>query len=310
MAGAEQGIAVRRPFEAMGTKGEIVLVGGPDALADHGVRRLDELEARWSRFRPGSDIATLNRASGHPVVVAPETVLLISRALEAAVATEGRYDPTVGRAVVAHGYDRTFAELADHALAVDPRPEVDGSWPLIEVDPVASTVALPEGTVFDPGGIGKGLAADLVATELLADAHGVLVNLGGDVRFAGRAPTDEGWVVSVEDPFDATVEIARLALPHGAVATSSTLRRRWTTAAGPAHHLIDPRTGRPAATGVVAATAVGAEGWWAEVQAKSLLLAGPGALDELADAARTVEALLTLADGTHLATPALEACLR
>jgi thiamine biosynthesis lipoprotein len=293
----------------MGTTGEIVVVGGSPALIDQGLRRLEWLEARWSRFRPGSDVSALNRAAGWGVVVSPETVLLVDRALRAAAATDGRYDPTVGRAVIAHGYDRTFAAVGAAAAGLEPHPEVDGSWPMIEVDRTSCTIALPEGTIFDPGGIGKGLAADLVAADLAAEADGVLVNLGGDVRFAGRAPTDDGWVVTVEDPLDPDAELARLALPAGAVATSSTLRRAWQTAAGSAHHLIDPRTGRPAATGVVSVTAVAAEGWWAEVQAKSLLLAGPDALDTLRPD-DGVEALLTLDDGTRRATPSMAACLR
>jgi thiamine biosynthesis lipoprotein len=299
----------RRPFAAMGTTGEIVVVGGSPTLADEGLRRLEWLEARWSRFRPGSDVSALNRAAGSAVAVAPETVLLIDRAVRAAAATDGRYDPTVGRAVIAHGYDRTFAAVGAAAARLEPNPEVDGSWPMIELDRTACTVALAEGTIFDPGGIGKGLAADLVAADLAAEADGVLVNLGGDVRFTGRAPTAEGWVVTVEDPLDPAVELARLALPSGAVATSSVLRRAWQTATGPAHHLIDPRTGRPAATGVVSVTTVAAEGWWAEVQAKSLLLAGPDALDALRPD-DGVEALLTLADGTRRATPSMAACLR
>ena len=293
-------------FHAMGTEAEVQVVDGDPRLADRARTRIEWLEARWSRFRSGSDVTSLNRCAGAWVPVAPETLDLLDHAVVAAAATEGRYDPTVGNAVVAHGYDRTFTQVAEHAGLVEPHPVVDGSWPMIEIDRAGGRACVPEGTTFDPGGIGKGLAADLVVAELGAEADGLLVNLGGDLRMVGTAPDPVGWVVSVEDPFGAVDELGRLAVPHGGVATSSSEKRRWQTAAGPAHHLIDPRTGRPADTGVAAVTVVAAEAWWAEVQATSLFLAGPDGLDQLDG---SVEAALILADGTTAATPAFEEVL-
>jgi FAD:protein FMN transferase len=137
-----------------------------------------------------------------------------------------------------------------------------------------STVRLPEGTGFDPGGIGKGLAADLVVDEILdAGAEGVCVNLGGDVRVAGIAPDGGAWTVAVEHPWSEE-PLAHLGVAAGAVATSTTLRRRWVVDGTPRHHLIDPRSGLPSATDVNLATVVAAEAWVAEALAKSVLLRG------------------------------------
>ncbi|MCB0961603.1 MAG: FAD:protein FMN transferase, partial [Acidimicrobiales bacterium] len=294
-------------FAAMGTRAEVQVVDGPPWLAARARARIEALEARWSRFRSGSEVAALNRCAGTPVPVTAETLLLVERALAAASATEGRYDPTVGAAVIAHGYDRTFPAVADAAREIEPIPVVDGAWPLVVVDRTRGTVALPEGTTFDPGGIGKGLAADLVATELRDQAAGVLVNLGGDLRACGAAPTDDGWVITVEDPFDPARELARLAIAEGAVATSSRCRRRWSTATGEVHHLIDPRTGTSARTGVAAVTVVAAEAWWAEVSATSLFLLGP---DGVADADASVAAIVVADDGTVRTTAGLEGVLR
>ena len=297
---------VRERFTAMGTHAEVQVVDGPRELLAEARARIDRLEDRWSRFRPDSDTSRLNDAAGHWVDVAPETLLLLQKAVLGAEATDGRFDPTVGAAVVSHGYDRTFAEVAAHAAALVPEPMVDGSWPLIEVDVDRGRARLPEGTRFDPGGVGKGLAADVVTAALAEEAPGLLVNLGGDLRAVGRAPDEAGWVITVDDPLHEGRELARLAIPEGAVATSSTQRRRWTTATGPAHHLIDPRTGRPAEVPVASLTVVAAEAWWAEVQATSLLLGGP---EGMAQADGSVEALMVLLDGTTVATPAFEAVL-
>jgi thiamine biosynthesis lipoprotein len=151
----------------------------------------------------------------------------------------------------------------------------------VYVSPHRGVVRLPPGTRLDLGGIGKGRAADLVATHLSrrltdlgATDHGVLVNLGGDVRCVGAPAPGEPWRVDISDPRDRRASLATLALPHGGVATSTTARRAWTTPDGPAHHLIDPRTGASADAGVVAATVVAADASWAEVLAKAILVGG------------------------------------
>ncbi len=293
-------------FCAMGTQVHIRTVGGPSSVAQRARLRLATLEGRWSRFRSGSDVSELNRGAGTWVSVAPETILLLQRAVAAAEATAGRFDPTVGAALIAHGYDRTFAEVAQHALDVVPSPVVDASWPAIEVDVDAVTAYLPAGTVFDPGGIGKGLAADLIAEELAEQVDGILVNVGGDIRLSGAADDPAGWIISVQDPFHPEHELTRLAIPQGAVATSSKQARRWRTSTGMAHHIIDPRTGRPGAGDVAAVTVVAAEAWWAEAQATSLFLQG---VDGLACADDTIEALMVLEDGSRFTTPGMAAVL-
>jgi len=112
--------------------------------------------------------------------------------------------------------------------------------------------------------------------------------------------------VTVDDPIHPGRELLRLAMPEGAVATSSRLLRRWQTTAGEAHHLIDPTTGRPAQTDVVAVTVVAGEAWWAEALTKALFLAGPAGLHAIGD----LHAVVVTADGIRHATPDIEATLR
>jgi thiamine biosynthesis lipoprotein len=240
------------------------------------------------------------------MVVSADTITLVEHAVAAARATQGLYDPGIGRALARFGYDRTFDDVPLAAASRTPRPFVDGTWPAIQIDHGASTITLPAGMVFDAGGIGKGLAADLVTTEHQDRAAGILVNLGGDMRMVGAAAEPEGWIIAVEDPRDLEHEALRLTIPDGAVATSSRLKRCWTTAVGPAHHVIDPRTGRPAVTPVTAVTVVAAEAWWAETQATALFLQGPTALADVHD----VEAAIWTEDGSTYATPALKELLR
>lgn len=280
----------------------------PSILLATAWARIDELEDRWSRFKPDSEVTAVNRCAGAPVIVSPDTYTLVEHAVAAWELTGGRFDPTIGAALIAHGYDRDFAEIA-HGTATRgpattaPAPGLGGTW----LDPELTAVTLPSGVTFDPGGIGKGLAADLV-TEALVDAGaaGALVNLGGDLRARGDAPDVDGWSIGVPDPVHPDDELARFVLPHGAVATSSRLLRRWDGAGGAAHHLIDPTTGSPARTDVAAVTVVADEAWWAEALAKALFLAGPDELDHHPD----VHAVVVTADGDRHATPALAEALR
>ncbi len=126
----------------------------------------------------------------------------------------------------------------------------------------------------DPGGIGKGLAADLVCDDVMSGgAEGACINLGGDVRVTGTAPGGEPWTVDLEHP-QVAHPFARLGLWDGAVATSTTLRRRWMHDGSARHHLIDPQTGLPSETDLTYATVIAAQAWAAEVLTKAVLLAG------------------------------------
>ena len=273
-----------------------VLVVGPTALADRARARIADLERRWSRFDQHSEVSALNRHAGSPVAVSAETVELVERALDAWRLTHGWYDPSVLGALERAGYDRTFDEIGTpttggtSALAAD----------TAAIEIVAGTVRLPRGTGFDPGGIGKGLAADIVVDELRAEgADGVCVNLGGDVRVDGAGPTGAAWTIGVEHPA-ARKAIARVGIARGAVATSTTLRRRWRVGGEVRHHLIDPTTGRPSWTTLTFATVVAGHAWIAEVLAKALVLRGaPAQFDDVNESGA---AALAVDDDGHIAT--------
>lgn len=258
----------------MGAAARVLVVGGPGGLAEEAVRRVEDLEARWSRFRPRSELSQLNGRPGAPVIVSEETFGLVERAVFGWQATGGRFDPTVHDAVVAAGYDRSFELVGRGACSAEPAAGTPGCAGVV-LDAIVQAVTLPEGVRIDFGGVAKGYAGDLLAAELLAaGAAGVLVDLGGDVRFAGEPPTGDAWVLAVEHPSDESETIARLGLAAGAVATSSRRFRRWSAGGREVHHLLDPRTGAPASTDVASATVVAGEGWWAEVLTKAAFVAG------------------------------------
>lgn len=300
-----------RIVQAMGTTAHLLVNGGRPGLVERALDRVEELEARWSRFRPDSEVSRLNALPDVPVVVSPETYRLVERAIDGWRMTDGLFDPTLLRELRAAGYDRSFELLgADSAVIARPvgappvpsRPE--GATTrlgagAIHLDPMVGTVRIDADVEFDPGGIGKGLAADLIVEELLASgATGAMVSLGGDLRAEGAAPEGSGWVVAVADPSDPDRVVATLALDCGAVASTWRTTRRWLASDGVTrHHLIDPRTGASAETGLAGVTVVAGRGWEAEVLAKAAFLAGRAGTAPLLGG-RHAAALLVTDDGT------------
>jgi thiamine biosynthesis lipoprotein len=135
------------------------------------------------------------------------------------------------------------------------------------------TVIRPIGVRIDSGGLGKGLAAD-IAAEAMRGLELFSVECSGDLRIGGSAA--EMRSIEVASPVDDDGPIARILLSEGAVATSGVTRRSWQKTDGEAaHHLIDPRTGKPADTGLVQVTAIAPTALEAEVRTKAALLSGP-----------------------------------
>ena len=264
---------MERRFRALGTDCHLVIEGGPPGAGRDAEERVGEIERRWSRFIADSDVSCLNRALGKPVEVSLDTMRLIETAAAAWSATGGRFDPTVIDSLVALGYDRAYREKGFGEQRATPHPSPGCAG--IEVDRDARTVRLPLGVRFDPGGIGKGLAADIVAGELWANgAELVVVNLGGDVRVLGRPVP-----VVVDEPLSGAAP-CQVVVENGAVATSTVLRRRWTTASGDVHHVIDPTTGVSASGRWNVATVIAGTAWWAEAVTLSMLVGGfDGRLD-------------------------------
>jgi thiamine biosynthesis lipoprotein len=285
-------------FRAMGTDCEIqVHAAGESAsqLCDLGRERVELLEQSWSRFRPTSGLSLLNARAGRgPQPVSEDLLLLVDRMQQAWAATDGLFDPTVLQSMISLGYDVTLADVqrrpaaAWDAVTLASAPGMSA----VDVDAEAGTVCLPAGVGLDPGAIGKGLAADVVADELVAaGAEAVLVNLGGDIALRGRPYGDAAWLIAVADEREpgrmlTTVGVAALT---GGVATSTTLKRRW--AQGRRHHVLDPRTGAMTSSDVVQASVVAPSASVAEVLATAALCLPS---DEAAAwlAARDVRALL------------------
>jgi len=251
------GLEAHADWQALGTQVRLV-VTDPDQLA-HGCQLLradlTEVDLTCSRFRDDSELVAVNtaapgRADGVPI--SPLLAEAIAVALRAARQTRGTVDPTVGAAMAAVGYDRDFALVRQDGPPLRLTVRQVPGWHRVRLDARAGTVGLPAGTQLDLGATAKAWAADRSAGRLAERLGcGVLVGMGGDIAVAGPPPPD-GWRIRVQDvtgrPEDPPAGPATVvSIRAGGLATSSTAARRWRRGGDVIHHILDPRTGLPAA---------------------------------------------------------------
>jgi thiamine biosynthesis lipoprotein len=251
----------------MGCRSTIFVEGAEvdgEALAELAMIRVARLEACWSRFLPDSDVSRINRAGGRTILVRPDTVRLLQAMAEATAVTGGAYDPTV------------------QGLMIGP-----ARWPdAVAVDSDVGAVQVRAGVTIDPGGIGKGLAADIVGDEVMsAGAAAAAVVIGGD----GRMRSIDGarrWSIDIAAP-DGSATIDRVDVDDAAVATSGCRRA----------HLVDPSTGELFEPGdVVQASVLAGTGASAEALTKAVIVGGDPHIAEVLDG-QGIGVLAVHADG-------------
>ena len=296
---------LRRTFRSMATDVTLRVVHPAPDAADALVRAQEVVErvaATCTRFDPASPLMRANADPRRWHEVPPELFEALLEAAAAYEATDGLFDPRVLESLTAWGYDRSLpfsagevavssAERAGDRRRREPgrrrwRPRFDAGRRAVRLGPQQ----------VDLGGIGKGLAVRWAAQQLAGSGRAALVEAGGDLHAAGPGPDGDGWLVGVEDPRGGAEPVAVLRLEDRACATSSIRLRHWTVDGRAVHHLVDPRTGRPADSGLLAVTVVAPDPALAEVWTKALFLAGRGRLRQLADE-RGLAALLVDTDG-------------
>ncbi len=250
------------------------------AAAASAKRALLAWHRQFSRFSLDSELSRLNRSPADEVAVSPLLRRMVTAGLQAARDTGGLVDITLADEIEQAGYRRHMETAGtDLAAALRQAPSrasaashLDERWRRVSVDDRRGTILRPPGLRLDVGGIAKGVFADELAV-MLDEFDAYAVDCCGDLRVGGRARLSRP--VNVAGPFDGDT-LHTFPVTSGAVATSGIGRRSWTGEGGrPAHHLLDPRTGAPAFTGVVQATALAPTAARAEVLAKAALLSGP-----------------------------------
>jgi FAD:protein FMN transferase len=255
---------VRRSIPVMGTVAEIAVVHGDEARAQAAIEaafaELRMVESTMSRFRADSDVgrANLGAATG-PVVVSAATAAVLMEALRWASASDGQFDPALGRAVALWSVGSRQAPPATDEFR---RFAGQRLFEHLEVGRRGSDAVVrfhESEMAVDLGGIAKGYAVDRAVTTLRS--HGIrhaLVNAGGDLYALGRSPRGDAWQVGVRSPHDPTGLSETMPLEDRALATSGDYEQYFMHGGRRYHHLLDPSTGEPRVGGTHSVTVAAA----------------------------------------------------
>jgi len=255
------------------------------------VALLDRVDQVASRFRPDSALSKANALAGRPTPIPRLLVDLVEAALQAAAQTDGLVDPTLGKALCALGYDRDIAAVRRDGEAVRSAPP-RRTWHDLHLDRGAGLLTVPTGAALDLGATAKAYVADHAAAALHARyGSAVMVELGGDIAVAGNRP--DGWCVTVAERDGDAGQL--LLLRHGGLVTSTTTVRNWRRGAETLHHIVDPRTGRPAAGPWRTVSVAAPRALAANVASTAAIVLGAEAVTWLSE--RSIAARLVARDG-------------
>ncbi len=280
-------------FRAMNTDVYVWLYADGGLAMDHVEHLFRRYEQSLSRFLADSDLSRLNRCPQRRCQVSRVLFDALEAALWAAQVSGGVYNPTILPLLEAAGYDRSFEMVGEAQGDRKNGPLIEQEGPdfsaammtdseLFDLDAItldrgAQTITRPPGMRFDLGGIGKGWAVDRTADllhSLGAQTGPFFINAGGDLYAYGQPEAHRGWEVKIVHPLDEEQTLARLYLTNRALATSSVAKRRWLKDGEPRHHLIDPRTARPAATDLLSVSVHADRTAAADIYAKTALILG------------------------------------
>ena len=261
-------------FFAMDTKMTVKVYGeGAPEAAREAKERLQALDALWSAAREGSDVARLNSGAGETIALAPETMRLLRMSEEVCEETKGALDVTLAPLLQLWGFTGGVHRVPT-AEEIEEARALTGAGKL-KLDEAAGTARLEKGSSVELGAVAKGYAGELVAAELKSrGVRSALLDLGGNIETVGAREDGTPWRVGLRNPFGGallgTVEVA-----DAAVVTSAIDQRFFTDAAGNRYwHILDPATGKPAASGLASATVVASSGGRADALSTALFVMG------------------------------------
>lgn len=297
-----------RQFFAMDTVMNVTAYGPHGADAVQAVQQtVSRLDGLLSRTDADSQISQLNAHAGDGTAVAVEADVaqLLRLAQDASGLLPGTFDVTIAPVMDAWGFTTDDRHVPTEQSLSDALALVDGS--ALVVDEEASTARLERpGMEVDLGGIAKGFAARQAEDAFrAAGAEAGILDLGGNVTVIGSRPDGGAWRVAVKDPQDTERYLCVLSLSDVTASTSGGYERYFEEDGVRYHHIIDPRTGWPAESGLLSVTVVSADAVLADVLSTSLFVAGEEQALDFWRGREDIELILCTADGRVLVTEGL-----
>jgi thiamine biosynthesis lipoprotein len=288
-------------FRAMGSQILIAMDTDEKTTNDAGLEAagwFEEWEQTFSRFRLTSELSEVNQHSGQWIRVSSNFWRVLELALEVEKKTDGLVTPTRLNALEEAGYSVSFENIAQNMDAYLGRTYANSeSLESLEMNAADGSIRMPLGMRLDLGGIVKGWAAQQAMIRL-REAGSVLVDAGGDIAISGPMHNGVPWAVGVDDPFNAGQSLGVVMLANCGIATSGKDYHRWLKANQWQHHIIDPRTDKPAESDVFTATVITADVMEAEAWAKTALILGSQTGVERLNQVEGLAYLLVLENGS------------
>lgn len=262
-----------------------------DAALDEAITEIERLDTLWSIASTDGEIARLNAEK--QITASADTLALLTRAKEISATTDGLFSTTIAPLMEAWGFTSGDYRVPDEAELSALLAHVDDE----EIAISDSKVTIPAGAKVDLGGIAKGFTSARVM-EIFRE-NGVengILSLGGNVQTLGTKPNGSLWRVGLQDPTDQSALFATLELADKAVITSGAYERNFEQDGIVYHHIIDPRTGYPAESGLSSVTIVSDDGTLADGLSTALFIMGKEAAVEFWRSHRDDFDMVLLAD--------------
>lgn len=265
---------------------------------------IERLDALWSISSSDGDIARLN--TDKQATLSDDTIALLKRAQEISASTGGLFACTIEPVMEAWGFTNGNYTVPDDATLQSLLAHVDDTQ--IAID--GNTVTIPADVKVDLGGIAKGFTSDRVMELFSADGvTSGIISLGGNVQTLGTKPDGSLWRVGIQDPDDSSGIIATIEVADKAVITSGGYQRYFEQDGTTYHHIIDPRTGMPADSGLTSVTIVSDDGTLADGLSTSLFIMGKeAALDYWRAHRGDFDVILVASDGSVTISEGLADC--
>lgn len=233
------------------------------------IERLDDL---WSVGNSDSEVSALNKEK--QITASDETIELIECAQKISDATNGAFDITIYPLMDLWGFTtQKYQVPEDAAIAKILKNNIGMDKVVVEDD--SNTVTLLDDAQIDLGGIAKGFASQSVAQifEEYQVSHGI-ISLGGNVQAIGTKPDGSRWKVGIESPDDNFDMVGTYEAKDEAVITSGGYERYFEKDGKTYHHILDPKTGKPADSDLISVTIVSKSGMKADCLSTTLFVLG------------------------------------
>lgn len=299
-APAQSAPTTERTFFAMDTVMTLRLYeGGDEALLAGAEERVQALAVLLSVTDENSEIYALNHTGG--AELSPDTAELFRNALELCARTDGALDISTYPVLTAWGFTTGAYSVPDGETIAALLPLVD--YTRVALD--GNRAALPQGMEIDLGSVAKGYTGEMLSAYLKENGvTSATLDLGGNIQTVGAKPDGTPWRIGIRSP-EGEGNVGVVEAADQAVVTSGGYERYFEEDGARYWHIIDPKTGAPARSGLLSVTVVGDSGLLCDALSTALFVMGPDKALAHWRQHQDFQAVLILEDGSIIITAGL-----